>query len=63
MRREEFYAPFSLSFIDSLDKTDSMRIILHLIALLSFIAIPLAESQTIDAAKEIFECASVAIGE
>jgi len=37
----------SLSFISGSDKTDSMRIILHLIALLSFIAIPLAESQTL----------------
>src|SRR5260370_17731470 len=37
----------SLSFIPGFDKTDSMRIILHLIALLSFITIPLAESQTL----------------
>jgi hypothetical protein len=37
----------SLSFMSGFDKTEAVRIILHLIALLSFIAIPLAESQTL----------------
>ena len=48
----------SLSFISGSDKTDSMRIILHLIALLSFIAIPLAESQTLTASPSPEESAT-----